>query len=109
MWKRLDITDQRIKGGEYSTLIHIGDRDYLKVTNKLVKRDWYGRVYLLYKDGFQFDQYHIEYGRFGKRHDEKVGRVDSSELTRLFEEYILEPELPLPEVTGKVLEELLDE
>lgn len=109
MWERLNLTDERIKGGEYSTLIHIGDRDYLKVTNKLVKRDGYGRTYLIYKDGFTFDLFHVGYGRFGKRHDEWVRKVDSSELTRLFEEYIQEPDLPLPEVTGKALEELLDD
>lgn len=109
MWKKLNLTDERIKGGEFSTLIYVGDRDYLKVTNKLVKRDGYCGTYLLYKDGFTFDLYHVEYGRFGKRHDEWVRKADSSELTRLFEEYTLEPELPLPEVTGRALEELLDD
>ena len=108
MWKKFDLTDEHLKGGEYSTLIFISDREYLKVTNKLVKKDMFGS-YLLYKDGFTFDLFRIEYERFGKRHDEWVRKADSSELAKLFEEYVTEPPLPLPEVTGKPLEELLDD
>lgn len=108
-WKKLDIPCERIKGGEYSARIFISPREYLKVTNKLVKRDIYEGAYLLYKDGFTFDLFRIEYGRFGKRHDEWQRKVESSELEGLFAQYEEEPPLPLPEVTGKALEELVDD
>lgn len=108
MWKKMNLTDERLRGGTYSTLIFVGERLYLKVTNKLVKRTPDG-TYLLYKDGFTFNLFHVDYGRYEKRQDNFVREVDSSELKTMFEEWIEDDELPLPPVTGKPLEELLDE
>lgn len=108
-WKKLDIPCERIKGGTYSSRIFISQREYLKVTNKLVKRDTYEGAYLLYKDGFEFDLFRIEYERFGKRYDVWQRKVTSDELEELFDRYEDEPPLPLPEVTGEPLEELVDD
>lgn len=107
-WKKLDLTDEKIKGGMYYSQIFISDREYLKITNKLVKRLPDGHAYLLYKDGFTFDLYRIEYGRYGKRFDEFSRTVESSELEKLFCEYV-EEEITLPKVTGKPRDDLLDD